>query len=248
MSLMNTRSLVVATATSAALLLGAAPASAAFVAEICGNASCTGTSFTATDNGPGDVNPILGAIALIGTLDGYNVLVNLSQSKPVLGSATAPQMDLNFTVTSGPNAATGTPAPTGSVFMFASDTGFVSGANPVLLTIGGTNSGGSGTVNASVWGGNSNTALDTSHLIGSLGPFTAAAFSGIATDPFAPSTSPFSVTLGVDVTRTTAGTTTGDFNMSAVPESSTWAMMILGFVGIGFMAYRKRPKSTFRWT
>jgi hypothetical protein len=28
--------------------------------------------------------------------------------------------------------------------------------------------------------------------------------------------------------------------IAAVPESSTWAMMILGFAGIGFMAYRKR--------
>jgi hypothetical protein len=31
-----------------------------------------------------------------------------------------------------------------------------------------------------------------------------------------------------------------DFEVSAVPEPSTWAMMILGFFGIGFMAYRKR--------
>jgi hypothetical protein len=30
---------------------------------------------------------------------------------------------------------------------------------------------------------------------------------------------------------------------AAVPEASTWAMMILGFAGIGFMAYRRR-KST----
>jgi hypothetical protein len=28
----------------------------------------------------------------------------------------------------------------------------------------------------------------------------------------------------------------------AVPEPSTWAMMILGFAGIGFMAYRRRSK------
>jgi hypothetical protein len=31
-------------------------------------------------------------------------------------------------------------------------------------------------------------------------------------------------------------------NLSAVPEPSTWAMMILGFVGIGFMAYRRKSK------
>jgi hypothetical protein len=29
-------------------------------------------------------------------------------------------------------------------------------------------------------------------------------------------------------------------NIAAVPEPSTWAMMILGFAGVGFMAYRRR--------
>jgi len=29
-------------------------------------------------------------------------------------------------------------------------------------------------------------------------------------------------------------------SVSAVPEPSTWAMMILGFAGVGFMAYRRR--------
>jgi hypothetical protein len=29
---------------------------------------------------------------------------------------------------------------------------------------------------------------------------------------------------------------------AAVPEPSTWAMMILGFVGLGFMAYRRKSK------
>src|SRR3954453_9406877 len=28
--------------------------------------------------------------------------------------------------------------------------------------------------------------------------------------------------------------------VAAVPEPSTWAMMIMGFAGIGFMAYRRR--------
>jgi hypothetical protein len=32
------------------------------------------------------------------------------------------------------------------------------------------------------------------------------------------------------------------FNVAAVPEPSTWAMMLLGFAGVGFMAYRRRSK------
>jgi hypothetical protein len=31
--------------------------------------------------------------------------------------------------------------------------------------------------------------------------------------------------------------------VSPVPEASTWAMMLLGFAGIGFMAYRKRKSA-----
>jgi hypothetical protein len=31
-------------------------------------------------------------------------------------------------------------------------------------------------------------------------------------------------------------------NVGAVPEPSTWAMMLLGFAGVGFMAYRRKAK------
>jgi len=33
---------------------------------------------------------------------------------------------------------------------------------------------------------------------------------------------------------------------SPVPEASTWAMMILGFLGVGFVAYRRKSQSSFR--
>jgi hypothetical protein len=36
------------------------------------------------------------------------------------------------------------------------------------------------------------------------------------------------------------------FNVSAVPEPSTWAMMILGFAGVGFIAYRRRNNMRLR--
>jgi hypothetical protein len=31
--------------------------------------------------------------------------------------------------------------------------------------------------------------------------------------------------------------------LSSVPEPSTWAMMILGFCGLGFMTFRRKEKS-----
>jgi hypothetical protein len=33
-------------------------------------------------------------------------------------------------------------------------------------------------------------------------------------------------------------------SVGGIPEPSTWAMMILGFAGVGFMAYRRSLKST----
>src|SRR5262249_28673817 len=35
-----------------------------------------------------------------------------------------------------------------------------------------------------------------------------------------------------------------NFSVSAVPEASTWAMMILGFLGLGFLGYRRSSKAS----
>jgi PEP-CTERM motif len=75
--------------------------------------------------------------------------------------------------------------------------------------------------------------------------------------PFPSSITPFPVT---DVTKAGFGaygsfgfndgadiffspsTVSLSFAESAVPEPSTWAMLLLGFVGLGFMAYRRKSK------
>jgi hypothetical protein len=36
-------------------------------------------------------------------------------------------------------------------------------------------------------------------------------------------------------------------SVSAVPEPSTWAMIVLGFAGVGFLAYRRNGKVAFRF-
>jgi Protein of unknown function (DUF642)/PEP-CTERM motif len=66
----------------------------------------------------------------------------------------------------------------------------------------------------------------------------------------------FGFTIGPGVTSTVLSFTSQDTNspygpviggvsISAVPEPSTWAMMVLGFAGIGFVTYRNR-KFAFR--
>ena len=42
------------------------------------------------------------------------------------------------------------------------------------------------------------------------------------------------------------GPVIGDVSISAVPEASTWAMMILGFLGIGSVAYRRKSGAALR--
>ena len=49
------------------------------------------------------------------------------------------------------------------------------------------------------------------------------------------------------ITANLATLTVSD-HVAAVPEPSTWAMMLLGFAGVGFAAYRKRKNGTFAMT
>jgi hypothetical protein len=52
----------------------------------------------------------------------------------------------------------------------------------------------------------------------------------------------FSGLTSVSWTATTETPQFANINVSAVPEPSTWAMLLLGFTGIGFMAYRRKSK------
>jgi len=51
---------------------------------------------------------------------------------------------------------------------------------------------------------------------------------------------PYSITEEYIITATGQGTANSTIVVTAVPEPSTWAMMILGFFGVGFMAYRRK--------
>jgi hypothetical protein len=62
-----------------------------------------------------------------------------------------------------------------------------------------------------------------------------AAIDAVAADPGFP----FSFTGTYTVVEDSGSAT---FNIANVPEPSTWAMMVLGFAGMGFMAYRRKSK------
>ena len=230
--------LSLAAATFACALGASAPANAVFVARICNDLACAGgDDIIVQDNAAGDTIAMTGAISFSTSAFGYTLLVNTSQSKPVVGSATAPQLDLTFSATSAGAA--------GNVFLYASDTDFLTGG-AFALTLGGTNSNGSGSVQGRAWGGTSNTEFQFSgaNLLASIGPLTDAAFAASASGPFSPSANPFSLTIGTTISRGLAGTSTGDLNLqvSAIPEPGTWALMLMGPALIGFVARRRSKR------
>lgn len=58
---------------------------------------------------------------------------------------------------------------------------------------------------------------------------------------------PFSVTEVYHITANAkAGSANATIAVTAVPEASTWAMMILGFLGVGFLAYRRGSGAALR--
>lgn len=217
--------------------VASSPAQAAFFATICDDLACSGgNDITVQDNSAGDTIGALGGISFSTSAFGYSLLVNTSQSKPMVGSAAAPQLDLTFTATT--SGAGG-----GNVFLYTSDTDFVSSGS-FLLALGGTNSGGSGTVTGRAWGGTSNTALQFSgaNLLGSSGAQSGVAYSSSVGGSFSSAVNPYSLTIGAAINRTTAGTSTGDLNfqVTAIPEPETYALMLAGLAMLGTVAKRRK--------
>lgn len=83
----------------------------------------------------------------------------------------------------------------------------------------------------------------------------------IATGEYSFLDDPFAATIGVSITEitgvndsgeiagfyvdSTTGLQRGFVATAAIPEPSTWAMMLLGFAGVGFMTYRRKSKAAF---
>src|SRR5262245_39007075 len=92
--IMNGKIFVAASVGLVALAVTATtPAQATFVAAIFNDLACAGgDDIIVTDNGAGDQTLVIGAINFTASAFGYSILMNFSQSKPVIGSAATPQL------------------------------------------------------------------------------------------------------------------------------------------------------------
>ena len=208
---------------------------AAMVAYICSDAACSlGSDIIVADNAAGDnLSGVNGAIQLTTTnFNGWEIVSNTYESKPALGSAALPQLDISYSVT---NIA-GTSA--GTIFLFVSDTGFTGNVD-ITEHIGGTSTVGNYQLLAAGFGGTSNTNLDLSNELCGLGGFTGAAYSQSCNGGSVPLVNPYSLTLGLLIRPFNAdlplggGAVTGDLNLTsrAVTEPATLLMLGTGLIG-----------------
>ena len=198
----------------------AARADAAFQAWICDTQFCAGgDAFMVQDNDVNDTDPTAGSIVFVHATGGLTTAVNVSQSKPILPE---PSMDLNF-VASG----------VGTAYLYAADTDF-NAVSSLKGTLDG-NWSGSATIEGILYGGVNNVQ----------GTLSAPVSTGlISTSPFhadltkaAATTAPYALSLGVEIKRTTAGTTTGDFLVT--PEPATMGLFGLALFGLGGAVRRR---------
>jgi hypothetical protein len=162
-------------------------------------------------------------VSLTGLTNPTAVLPALLDSNAIASSSAAGGT-LTLLVT-----ATGVSAPLGTV-------PFLSGFTENSLS-------GPVTVRESTFVDPANVAFSMAHPLGS------ATFSGIGqtsqTTLFGPITGPYSLTEEYVIIATGASTSNSTINVSAVPEPSTWAMMLLGFIGLGFAFRQSRRKVSF---
>jgi len=197
-----------------------------------------GATVTILDGGVGDLNPLTGAITFAGTVGNFTFQVTSSATKPVLGSAGSPEMDLHVFIA----------APVGGVgvqtlVISASDIGFqpiVPGwhvnytandsslANALIST------------SVTAYAASSNLNFDTSGVnTGAIAGFPGSG--GAASFLAGGTTAPYSLTV-VDTIKTNPGLLfiSDDALLTPLPEPASIAMLVAGVPVLGLLWARRR--------
>jgi hypothetical protein len=196
------------------------------------------TTMTIADMSGGDLNPTVGAVTFLGPVGSFSVNVTTGISKPVLGSAALPFLDLNSINVSGPLANTLT--------IRFSDDSFGPTPGSVTARIGGTTA---GMLSYSTFADASNTLFGTSTLLTQQGPFGNGAFSGTSFANLG-FLSPFSLTQEVVINHgaSPGGLVSTSFNaelQAAVPDGGS-TITLLGAVLVALESLRRRFRGAIK--
>jgi len=169
---------------------------------------------TIVDNGVGDSNPAVGIVTFIGSLGVFNINMTSGLTKPALGSAAAPEIDI-----SSFNNATAK----GTLTITFSEDGFTGFPGTVKADFGGTQMNGNIT----------NTVLQNGMLVTTIGPLFGTNFSGGATGNLTGG-APYSLTQSVVMNFAGAGNKSFDAHVGvAVPDGGmTVTLLGLGLAGL----------------
>ena len=188
-----------------------------------------GGDVTVKDGDVTDQMAANGVVLFNGSLAGWAINITTGLSKPAVGSATAPLLDLNSVNLSSSS--------TGSIDIWLTDTDFTAlpSATAVLAAIGGTTS---GTVSYQTFFDSSNTPFGTASLLTSSGPLAPPAFSSNKYGTLS-STDPFSLTLLVSITHDAAYELSSFDATVKVPEPDTVLLLAIGSLALVLAARRR---------
>jgi hypothetical protein len=199
------------------------------------------TTVIIQDNIGSDGSPIAGFVQYVapaGTFAGWSVILSAGTTKPLVGSVTAPQVDLNWNVVrSGPGS--------GTLNISFSENGFnLAGPTPFTASTGGTlgnSAANTALVRTFYDGGNTElaqTTLMTTHAFNGPGAFAGNDPANVPADPSV------AFTVRVDLNQVAGEITSGEIHLygaSAVPEGGSMVTFLgTALLALGYFAARRK--------
>jgi hypothetical protein len=194
---------------------------------------------TITDNGAGDLAPAVGHLNYANAnYFGWNIIVSSGVTKPIVGSATSPALDLNYQIIRNANSQ-------GTLTILFSENGFNLASPSTMETSAGGILGNSGNPSINVRTyydlGNTElvtTTLLTSHLFTGQGGYAGNDIGG----PVGPDSS-IAFTMRIDLSIPVGAVSSGDIDLhlNNVPEGGSMITFLgTALFGLGILAIRRR--------